>query len=85
MVLSVTHRKEQERKLEAIFDTAIANHQKHFVRWSAEQLLVLLTEFGEVQVGYIFDNWLLSGHYVQNRILISHRLLTVENRSLVEN
>jgi len=48
------HRIEQERKLGAIFDTAIANHQKYFVRWSAEQLSIL-TAFGEFLVGCIVD------------------------------
>ena len=53
MFLSKTHRLEQERKLGAIFDhTEIANHQKYFVRWSAEQLSIL-TAFGEFLVGCI--------------------------------
>ena len=84
MVLSVTHRKEQERKLEAIFDTAIANHQKYFVQWSAEQLSIL-TAFGEFLVGCIVDYWLLGGHHVHNRILISHPLLPLEYKSLFQN
>ena len=53
--LSETHHWiEQERKLGAIFDTAIANHQKYFVQWSAEQLSIL-TAFGEFLVGCIAD------------------------------
>ena len=84
MSLSETHRIEQERKLGAIFDTGIANHQKSFVRWTAEQLSIL-TAFGEFLAGCIADYCLLGGHHLHNWILISHPLLPVEYKSLVQN